>query len=236
MTTFVVADDFAILRQGVLRAIATLPSFRLLGEAANGNDLLELVIKERPDVVVTDIGMAGLSVFDAMREIRRRLPRTRIVFLSMYDDEAYVAKAVELKASFIIKDIPPVELIQVLPRIVQGEVYYSPQVRQHLAEIREMRPVSDDPAAVLTRREREVLKMLAEGNACKEIAILLGLSLKTIETHKFNIMKKLAFHNRVDLVNFAYREGMLPCPNANRCEGHVCITAKTLQRTSAVGA
>jgi two-component system response regulator NreC len=231
MTTFLVADDFAILRQGVLRTLATEPKFRAIAEASNGNEMIERALETKPDVILTDIGMPGISVFDAVPLIRQRLPLVKIAVITAHDDERYIAQAIRGKISFILKDDPMKEIQKGLYQIARGELYYSPMVRCFVEEICQTRALADDPASVLTPREREVAKLLTESNACKEIAVLLSLSLKTVETHKFNIMRKLGFHNKVDLVKFAYREGLVPCPSQDRCTLHPLNTCSAVNGT-----
>jgi len=209
-------DDHTLFRQGVRRLLETESDFEIVGEAGGGGDAIEKARELRPDVVLMDIGMPGLSSFEAARQIKKNQPETRILFLTMYEDEDYLVQGVEIGASgYVLKDAPTQQLLTAVRDVYQGGKYISPRVLGKLVDdlrsrVRDtkMRP----RISTLTPRERETLKMLAEGNSVKEIAILLGLSVKTVEAHKFNLMRKLDIHNKAQLVTYAIDKKFIKVP------------------------
>src|SRR5262249_15379815 len=155
----------------------------------------------RPDVVLMDIGMPGMSSFEAARVIRRDAPQTRLIFLTMYEDEEYLLQCLDVGAAgYVLKDAPTDRMIQAVREVQLGRKYISPRVAEKLVKGSAFsKPdAAGRPARTssLTPREREVVKMIAEGKSVKEVASLLGLSVKTIEAHKFNLMRKLDIHNK----------------------------------------
>ena len=187
--------------------------FEVVGESPDGGDAVEKARELRPDVVLMDIGMPGLSSFEATRHIKKNRPETKVLFLTMYEDEDYLVQCLEVGAAgYVLKDTPAPQLVSAVRDVYKGGKYLSSQVLGKLVEdfrarVRDarMRP----RMATLTPREREILKLLAEGNSVKEIAVLLGLSVKTVEAHKFNLMRKLNIHSRAELVEHARRTGIL---------------------------
>jgi two-component system, NarL family, response regulator NreC len=173
-----------------------------------------LTAQLRPDVVLMDVGMMGMSSFEATRQIRKDRPETRIIYLSMYDDEDYVAECVEIGASgYILKDSPAEQLVTAIREVHRGGSFLSPRLLTRLVD--EFRVngrggmVRQPRFGTLTKREREILKMLAEGRSVKEIASSLELSVKTIEAHKFNLMRKLDIHNKAQLVQYAIQKKII---------------------------
>jgi DNA-binding NarL/FixJ family response regulator len=209
-------DDHTLFRQGVRRLLETESDFEVVGEAADGGDAVEKSRELRPDIVLMDIGMSGLSSFEASRQIKKNRMETKILFLTMYEDEDYLVQCLEVGASgYVLKDTPAAQLLTAVRDVYKGGKYLSSQVLGKLVEdfrsrVRDtrLRP----RMSTLTPREREILKLLAEGNSVKEIAVILGLSVKTVEAHKFNLMRKLDIHNKAQLVTYAIQKKIIKIP------------------------
>jgi DNA-binding NarL/FixJ family response regulator len=186
------------------------------GEAANASDAVALARQVRPDVVLMDVGMTGMSCFEATRQIRKERPETRVVFLSMYDDEDYLAECIDIGASgYILKESPADQLVTAIREVQRGGSFLSPRLLSRLVDgfrIMGRSPTRQPRFGTLTKREREVLKMLAEGRSVKEIASAFELSVKTVEAHKFNLMRKLDIHNKAQLVQYAIQKRMIQLP------------------------
>ncbi len=212
----VIVDDHTLFREGLRRVLEAEPDLQVVGEAGNALDGVEKVRQLMPDVVLLDIGMQGISSFEAARMILRELPGTRLMFLTMYEDEEYLLQCLEAGASgYLLKDSPANKLITAVHEVAQGKKYLSPLVLGQLVD--DLRARSQGPQIVarsstLTPREREVVKLIAEGNSVKEIAVLLGLSAKTVEAHKFNLMRKLNIHNKAQLVTYAIQKKIVKMP------------------------
>jgi len=205
----VIADDHALLRQGVRRLLEDDPAFEVVAEAANASDALKLVLEFIPDLILLDISMPGMSSFEAGRLIAERCPGTRVVYLTMHEDEEYVLQALRSGASgYLVKDTQAPELRQALKDVYRGERSLSPEVLSKLEDVRlrdsQVRP--RPRSTTLTPREREVMKLLAEGHTARQSAGLLGVSIKTVEAHKFNLMRKLDIHNKAQLVTAAIQK------------------------------
>ncbi|HYW45708.1 MAG TPA: response regulator transcription factor [Bryobacteraceae bacterium] len=210
-------DDHTLFRQGIRTLLSAEPDMEVAGEAANGSDAVTVARQTRPDVVLMDIGMAGMSSFEATRQIRKERPDTRVVFLSMYDDEDYVSECVDMGANgYILKESPSDQLLTAIREVHRGGSFLSPRLLSRLVDdfrtgghgaIRQPR------FGTLTKREREILKMLAEGRSVKEIATGFELSVKTVEAHKFNLMRKLDIHNKAQLVQYAIQKKIIRLPD-----------------------
>ncbi len=209
-------DDHTLFRQGIRTLLSCEPDMEVAGEAANASDAVAAARQTRPDVVLMDIGMAGMSSFEATRLIRKERPDTRVVFLSMYDDEDYLAECVDMGASgYILKESPADQLVTAIREVHRGGSYLSPRLLTRLVD--DFRSQGRAPArqprfGTLTKREREILKMLAEGKSVKEIAAAFDLSVKTVEAHKFNLMRKLDIHNKAQLVQYAIQKKIIRLP------------------------
>ncbi len=210
------ADDHTLFRQGVKNLLAPEADLEVIGEAANGGDAIDRATELRPDVVLMDIGMPGFSSFEAARQIRKDRPETKVLFLTMYDDEDYLVEAMEVGGSgYVLKDSPAPQLLGAIRDVHRGGSYLSPRMLSQLVDDFRSRMKSANRMprfATLTAREKEVLKMLAEGESVKEIACDLNLSVKTVEAHKFNLMRKLDIHNKAQLVQYAIQKKIIQIP------------------------
>lgn len=211
------ADDHTLFRQGIKTLLAAESDIDVVGEACNGSEALEMATQLRPDVVLMDIGMPGPSSFETTRHIKRERPETKVLFLTMYDDEDYLAEGMQVGASgYVLKDSPSAQLILAIRDVHRGGSYLSPRMLSQLVDDFRSRIKSTERVprfATLTPREKEVLKMLAEGNSVKEVACQLNLSVKTVEAHKFNLMRKLDIHNKAQLVQYAIQKKVIRLSN-----------------------
>ena len=208
----ILADDHQLMREGLGQIIEDEMGMKVVAEASDGQSTVELVDKHRPDVVVMDVGMPGLNGIDATRRILRDVPNAQILALSMHNDRSYVTEMLRAGASgYVLKDSAGDELIEAIKTVSRGMTYISPPVAGNLVE-KHIRHVSQDGEksafSVLTDREREVLQLLAEGCTTKEIAAKIYRSIKTVETHRRNIMKKLELNSVAELTKYAVRQGL----------------------------
>jgi DNA-binding NarL/FixJ family response regulator len=211
----VLADDHILLRDGVRRVLEETHDFAVVGEASDASEALKLVIEHRPDLVLLDISMPGMSSFEAARLIEEHCSDTRIVFLTMHEDMEYLTQALRAGASgYLLKDTPAPHLLQALRKVHSGERSFSPRIVRHVQEDSDARKSSRTrpDRTTLTPREREVMKLLAEGHTVRQAAMQLGVSVKTVEAHKFNLMRKLDIHNKAQLVTVAIRKKIVSTP------------------------
>jgi two-component system response regulator NreC len=211
-------DDHTLFRQGIRTLISAEPDMEVVGEASNGSDVIARAAETRPDIILMDIGMAGLSSFEATRQVRKNRPETKVLFLTMYDDEDYLVECMEVGAGgYVLKDSPAAQLVSAIRDVNRGGSFLSPRMLSQLVDDFRTRIKSSHRLprfATLTTREKEVLKLLAEGNSVKEIASNLKLSVKTVEAHKFNLMRKLDIHNKAQLVQYAIQKKIIKIPVA----------------------
>ncbi len=211
MIEVLLADDHTILREGIRVLLGREPDMRIVGEADDGIQAVEMAGKLRPDVVVMDISMARMGGLDATREIIQTYPKVRVVILTMHDNEEYLVEALKAGASgYVLKEAAATDLAEAIRSAARGDVYLYPPVARKL--VRDYVKRVSNPKTVgetLTTREREVLKLVAEGYTNKEIAALLGISVKTVENHRGNIMRKLDLHDRTELARYAVRIGLV---------------------------
>lgn len=212
----ILVDDHTLFREGLRRVLESEADLQVVGEASDATQALEQVRQLRPDVVLMDIGMPGMSSFEAARQIDKDCPGTRLIFLTMHEDEEYLLQCLDVGAfGYILKDAPAPKLISAVRGVYQGRKYLSPQVLGKLVDDFRSRTQGrrgQSRGTTLTPREREVVKMIAEGKSVKEIAALLGLSIKTVEAHKFNLMRKLDIHNKAQLVTYAIQKKIVKMP------------------------
>ena len=211
------ADDHTLFRQGIRNLLASETDLEVVAEVSNAGDAMEKTSELRPDVVLMDIGMPGFSSFEATRNIRRDRPDTKVLFLTMYDDEDYLVEGMEVGGNgYVLKDCPAAQLLAAIRDVNRGGSYLSPRMLSQLVDDFRSRVKSSARLprfATLTAREKEVLKMLAEGQSVKEIACSLNLSVKTVEAHKFNLMRKLDIHNKAQLVQYAIQKKIIQIPS-----------------------
>lgn len=207
-----VVDDHTILREGIRLMLEHHADIKVVGEASDGLEAVERVGMLRPDVVLMDIGMPRLDGLGATRRIREQYPEVRVLILSMHDDEEYVFPILEAGAAgYVLKKTAGTELVSAIRAVHRGESFLYPSVAKKVVEdyLRRQRQPADDPYDGLTPREIEVLKLVAEGLTNQEIADRLYLSIKTVQAHRGNIMQKLDLHDRVDLVKYALKKGLI---------------------------
>jgi DNA-binding NarL/FixJ family response regulator len=211
--TLVLADDHRIVRQGLRAILTAVPDFRLVGEAAEGLEAIRLVERLQPDVLVLDLMMPGVNGLEVARQVAQRCPRTRIVFLSMQSNEAYVLEALRTGATgYVLKESGADELVQAIRAAAAGKRYLSPPLSEPALGdyARQAQGSALDPYHTLTTREREVLLLTVEGLSGPAIAERLFISPRTVETHRANLMRKLGVRNQKELVRFAVGRGMIP--------------------------
>ncbi|HKA90005.1 MAG TPA: response regulator transcription factor [Haliangiales bacterium] len=201
------ADDHTLVRQG-LRALLEREQFEVLAEAADGFEAVQAAEKLNPDVAILDLGMPGLNGIDASREIRRASPRSRVVLLTMHPDEHYVLAALRSGVrGYVLKTRAAADLVQAIREVCAGHMYLSPGIAHAVVEA--FLSKNDTPEDPLTRRERQVLQLVAEGKTTKETAVILGISAKTVESHRTRLMQKLDIHETAGLVRYAIRSGVI---------------------------
>ena len=213
MTTIVLADDHHIVRQGMRALLEAEPDFRLVGEAGDGLETVQLVERLRPDVLVLDLMMPGLNGLEVTRQVGKRSPQTRVVILSMHANEAYVLEALRNGAvGYVLKDASVTELVQAVREVTAGRRYLSPPLSERAidAYVGRAKEATLDRYETLTDREREVLHLVAEGCTNAAIAARLSISPRTAETHRANMMRKLGLHTQTDLIRYALRRGIIP--------------------------
>jgi len=207
------ADDHNVVRKGLRLLLESQPGFTVIGEAADGREVVEQAEKTRPDVVVLDIAMPKLSGTEAAQRIGEALPGTAIVILSMHSDEGYVLRALKAGAKgYLLKDSAEGDLIEAIKAVSEGKTFFSPEITKILVEdyVREIRTRGlEDSYELLTSREREILQLLASGKSNKEVAADLGLSPYTVETHRRNLQEKLNLHSFAELILYAARKGLI---------------------------
>jgi DNA-binding NarL/FixJ family response regulator len=209
-----VADDHAVVRAGLRTLLESRPGWQVCGEAANGREAVEMASKLKPDVAVMDIGMPLLNGVEATRQIRRVSPETEVLILTMHESEQMVEKVQEAGAlGYILKDVADSTLISAVEMLRRHKPFASARVSQSFLRAGSRHPESPDrrerARGRLTQREREIIQLLAEGKSNKEVAGVLGISVRTAETHRANIMLKLDLHSIVELVHFAVRNKII---------------------------
>ena len=210
--TILLADDHAVVREGLRALLASEPGFQLIGEASDGNEVVPLVEKLAPKVLVLDIKMPGLTGIEVARELTRRENPAKIVMLSMFNEEAYVAQALRAGAhAYVLKEARRGELVEAIRSVVAGKRFLSaPLSERSIESYLEKTAGTLDPYDTLSPREREVLQLAAQGLNNPDISEKLGISPRTVETHRANLMRKLSLKNQTDLVRYAIGKGIVP--------------------------
>jgi two-component system response regulator NreC len=208
-----VVDDHTIVRDGICALLALSGDIEVVGEATNGSEALKMVGQLHPDVVLMDIAMPIMGGLEATRRISKDFPETKVLVITQHDDKEYVFPVLESGASGLIsKAGASSELASGIRSVYRGDSFLSPSVAKLLVQNVQSTAgerSKQDPYNLLTGREREILKLLAEGYSNQEIAEMLVITPKTVEGHKTNLMSKLGIHNRVDLVKYALRKGII---------------------------
>jgi len=212
--TIILADDHALMREGVRNMIESIKDLRVIAETGDGNDLLKLLKKKSPNMVILDISMPGLRGIEAAREIHANYPQTRVLILSMHKNQEFLTMALEAGADgYILKEDTSEELLRAITQIRNGRTYLSTKMAEHfstdiigICRGNNRNKNHPDP---LTHRERQVLKLIAEGHTDKEISELLFISFRTVQRHRFNIREKLQLKHTADLVRYAMAHGYI---------------------------
>jgi DNA-binding NarL/FixJ family response regulator len=205
------ADDHTLFRQGVRSLLDRIAGVEVVAETGDGREALDLLDRIRPDVALLDITMPGLNGLEVAARASKVSPATRVVILSMHAGEAYVAQALRAGvAGYLLKDAAAAELELALHSVRRGETYLSPAISRHVVDgFLGRAPADGDPLAGLTTRQREILQLIAEGKSTKEIAAILGVSVKTVETHRAQLMDRAGIHDVAGLVRLAIRSGLV---------------------------
>mgnify|MGYP001585562403 FL=1 len=213
MISIVLVDDHHIVRQGLRALLETESDFKVVGEAANGFEALDLAAREKPDVLIVDVMMPGMNGLEVVRQVTRRKLPTRVIMLSMYSSEAYVLDALrDGAAAYVLKGARAEELIKAVREVVAGRHYLSPPLSEFALNsyVVKARALPQDKHKLLTTRERQVLQLAAEGATSVAIGKRLGISSRTVETHRAHMMQKLGLRTQTDLIRYAVRQGLLP--------------------------
>jgi two-component system, NarL family, response regulator NreC len=212
MITILLAEDHRIVREGLRALLHTEPDFKVIGETGDGLDTVRLAEELQPDVVVTDLIMPGLTGLQVTRRLRQRLPKTKVVLLSIHNKEPYVIEALQNGASaYVLKDASGADLVHAVREALAGRRFLSPPLSEAVqAFLKRVKTTGNpDPYERLSSREREVLQLAAEGNTNAAIAARLYISQRTVETHRSNVMHKLKLQSQSDLIRYAIRRGLL---------------------------
>lgn len=207
-----IADDHALVRRGFRRLLEDDPRIQVVGEAGSGLEAVEMAQSLHPHVLLLDISMPELSGLEAAEELARAVPEVKLLVLSMYSDEAYVRQALRLGAKgYLLKDAANLDLAQAVMAVAQGQTYLSPEVARILAQAFQQgrTQAADDPYERLTLREKQILQLVGQGKANKEIASLLSISPNTVAVHRANLMATLGVHGTAELVLFAVKRGLV---------------------------
>ena len=208
MMRVLIADDHGIVRSGLRLLLEREPDIEVVAEASDGVEARDLAIRERPDLAILDVRMPKLTGLQATREIREQVPDAAVLILSMHDDERYLFEALKAGASgYVLKRQADVDLLDAVRAVQRGEPFLTPDAQRAL--IKDVLDRGSEQADELTPREQEVVKLVAEAHTNREIAEILHLAEKTVESHRANAMRKLGMRDRVELVRYAIRRGLI---------------------------
>lgn len=209
----VIAEDYTILREGLRALVSSDPGLEVVAEAADGKDAIQCVEKLTPDLLLVDLSMPRINGVDAIREVKNRCPETKVVALTVHKAEEYVIAALEAGADgYVLKDASHPELMMAIQTVLDGKPYLSPGISERIIQGYLEGKKGEKPVSswdTLTRRERQVLKLIAEGYKNREIADYLCVSVKTVEKHRANLMQKLDLHNASALTALAMEKGLI---------------------------
>jgi DNA-binding NarL/FixJ family response regulator len=212
MTRILIADDHAIVREGVRALLSLDRELEVVGEASGGEEAIALAASLEPDLILMDIAMPGLGGLEATIEIRKRVPRAKIIVLSQYGDAEYVKRFLKAGVSgYLLKNAAGADLLSAIRAVMRGGLVLDPRIARDALQDAGAPAGADAPVAydALTDREKQVLKLVAEGLSNKEVAALLNISVKTAMSHREHVMLKLRLHNRTELIRFALRNGVI---------------------------
>jgi DNA-binding NarL/FixJ family response regulator len=203
----VLADDHVLVRQGI-KSLLERAGFQVVGEAENGQDLVRVATELQPDVAVVDIGMPLMNGLTAAQELKRACPKLKTILLTRHDEDQYIIEALRARVrGYVLKSQAATDLVHAIQQACRGEVYLSPGISRAVVDAYLTKSnLPDDP---LSAREHEVLQLVAEGKSTKDVASLLGISVKTAESHRSRLMQKLDIHETASLVRYAVRRGLV---------------------------
>lgn len=213
MIDLIIADDHKVFREGIVALLQQVPGMRVIGEASSGEEVLRLLESRQPQVILMDISMGNTSGIETTHQLKERYPDIQVLVLSMHQEGGYIVKMIEAGANgYLLKDVGKEEMVNAIRQVAAGETYFSGKVSA--AMIEQLNLVSKSPGQArkktpLTPRETEILKLIAEEHTNAEIAAALHISLRTVDTHKRNLLQKLDVKNTAGLVRFAIREGIV---------------------------
>jgi DNA-binding NarL/FixJ family response regulator len=212
-TRVLLADDHGVVRKGLRSLLESEPDVQVVAEATDGKEAVRLAEELEPDVIVMDIAMPLLNGIEATARITKARPETRVIILSMHSDESYLARALTAGAQgYLLKESAEEVLVRAVETVMRGRPFFSPEISKFLMDdyVRQLEQRGpQDSFDLLTDREKEILQLLAEGKTNKDVAVLLELSVYTVETHRTNLMKKLGLHNTAELVLYAVRRKLV---------------------------
>jgi DNA-binding NarL/FixJ family response regulator len=207
----VLADDHALVRAGFRTLLESLAGVHVVADANDGREALRLIEEHRPDIVLMDVSMPGMNGLEATAQATAEFPAVRVIILSMHANEEYVLRALQAGAAgYLLKDADPAELELALTAVARGDTYLSPPVSRHVID-EYVRRVTNGrgPLEALSPRQREILQLIAEGQTTRQMAQILGVSVKTVESHRTQLMERLDIHDIAGLVRFAVRTGLV---------------------------
>jgi DNA-binding NarL/FixJ family response regulator len=203
-----IADDHGIVRSGLRLLLERQPDIEVIAEAADGAEARDIAVRERPDLAILDVRMPKLTGLQATREIKEQAPEVAVLILSMHDDDRYLFEALKAGASgYVLKTQADTDLLTAIRAVERGEPFLTPDAQQAL--IKDVLERGGEAEAELSPREEQIVKMVAEANTTRQIAEILHLSEKTVENHRANAMRKLGMRDRVELVRYAIRRGLI---------------------------
>jgi len=208
-----VADDHEIVRKGLVGLLVQRPDWQVCAEAANGREAVRLAAKLRPNVAILDLSMPELNGLEATRQIRHEVPETEVLVFSMYENEQFVHDLLSAGArGYVLKSDVATQLLDAVEAVARHKPYFTSDVAEKVLEgFLKLGEISDDTGAsgILTAREREIVQLLAESKSNKEVSTILGISVKTVQTHRATIMRKLGINSVVELVHYAIRNNLV---------------------------
>ena len=213
MIRILLADDHEVVRRGLIALLGTRPDWQVCGEAQNGREAVALAVKLKPNLAILDLSMPELNGVEATRQIRKEVPETEVLVFSMYESEEFVRDLLAAGArGYVLKSDVAAQLLTAVETVARHKPFFTSEVAERVLEgflrLGELSP-SDGDAGILTPREREIVQLLAEARSNKEISTILAISVKTVETHRASIMRKLGISSIVDLVHYAIRNNLV---------------------------